>query len=188
MARRKAAAPGNNPADKPLTERQQRLVEVLIAAAAEGKELSREEAGRLAGFGGTPECSRTSTYAALKQPNVRRALIEAAQIANQTQVPAYLAAVRHIAGRAKSTRDRLGAARLGMEMAGIVGPGTAGAAVAGAGIRMQIVLTDPVAAASFQQMMNDYPHTRENVEILFEPKVPPEIDADAAQPALSADE
>lgn len=188
MARRKAAAPGNNPADKPLTERQQRLVEVLIAAAAEGKELSREEAGRLAGYGGTPECSRTSTYTALKQPNVRRALIEAAQIANQTQVPAYLAAVRHIAGKAKSTRDRLGAARLGMEMAGMVGQGATGAAVAGAGVRLQIVLTDPVALASFQKLMDDHPHTRAGTELIFEPKVSREIDADAARPALSADE
>lgn len=139
MARGKSLArTSRDPADRPLTPRQRRLVDVLIAAAAEGKELTREEAGRLAGYGSTPDSSRVAVYEALRAPHVRRALIQAAQVANQTQVPAYLAAIRHVAGNAKSNRDRLGAARLGMEMAGLVGPGAATAPL-GPAVAIQFV-------------------------------------------------
>lgn len=138
-----------DPADRPLTAKQRRLIDVLMTAAAEGKELTREEAGRLAGYGSTPDSSRVAVYEALRAPHVRRALIQAAQEANQTQVPAYLAAIRHVAGKAKSNRDRLGAARLGLEMAGLVGPG-AGMAHVGPAVAIQLVFRDPAAAAALQ--------------------------------------
>lgn len=137
-----------DPSARAITPRQQRLINVLIASASEGKSLSKQELGEAAGFG-KGETARTETYRTLKRPAVRAALLAGIAEAAQIDAPGAYAVLRHVADNARSTRDRVTSARTILEMAGAVG----GQAPAGLGIQVNVHLADPNAMARFNHLI-----------------------------------
>ncbi len=121
MARhpRSAVAVADTP-DRALTERENRLVTVICAAAMEGKSLTRQEAGEAAGFG-SGESARVSASRALPRPAVRQALLAHLRETAEVGAPDAFAVLRHVAASPGSQRDRLLAARELLSLAGLVG-------------------------------------------------------------------
>lgn len=120
MPRKRSAVARTDPTNRPLTSREKRLVELLVAAASEGRDLSRQELGEAAGYG-SGESARVQTYRALARPRVRAAIIAALRDAAQADAPGAYGVLRHVARTARSTRDRVTAASRLLEVAGVVG-------------------------------------------------------------------
>lgn len=118
-------------AKRHLTDREAKLVAVMVSCASEGRALSRLQAGELAGYG-VGEVARVQASRALSRPHVKQAIFDALKDAAVMDAPANYAALRHVADKAVSTRDKIAAARTGLELAGLVGaaPGTSGQPVA----------------------------------------------------------
>lgn len=143
---RSAVAPRDKP-DLPLTTREAALVRILIDAASDGRSLTRGEAGKLAGYSGNDETARVQASRALSKPKVRAALIDGIRDAAQVDVAAAYAVLRHVADRARSTRDRLGAASKHLDLAGLTGGPSLGM---GAGVAVQIVFRSDAGALLVQ--------------------------------------
>lgn len=105
--------------ERRLTPQERRLVEVIVEAASEGKALTRGEAGKLAGYGGTDESARVQASRALARPEVRNALINGIREAAQSDVGSSYAVIRHLTDRAESGRVKLDAAREHLLIAGV---------------------------------------------------------------------
>lgn len=129
--------------DRSLTPREAALVEVITRAASEGRDITREEAGRLAGYGGSDESARVQASRALARPAVRNALVERIRELAQADVPFAYSVIRHVADKAKSTRDKLGAASKLLDVAGVTG---GNGQVNGAGVAIQIVFRTDAGA------------------------------------------
>jgi hypothetical protein len=95
----------------------------------------------------------------------------------QGDVADSYATLRFVARAAKSTRDRIMAARETLDLAGVAREATP---IGGHGIQLQIVLTDPVAVASFQDMINRHPHIREGTDVILEHRSKPITHAEEA--------
>lgn len=129
--------------DRSLTTREAALVEIITRAASEGRDITREEAGRLAGYGGSDESARVQASRALARPAVRQALMERIRELAQADVPFAYSVIRHVAAKAGSTRDKLGAASKLLDVAGVTGAsGSAG----GPGVAIQIVFRTDAGA------------------------------------------
>ena len=110
----------STPAKKPrrLTEKEARLVEVIVQAASRGVELTREQAGSAAGYG-RGEVARVGAHRALARPEVRTALTEALRETASVDAAGAYAIVRHLARKASSDRVRLDAAVTGLRIGGV---------------------------------------------------------------------
>jgi hypothetical protein len=124
------------------TARQQRLVDVALAAESEGRHLTRQRLGVAAGFGkgeaARVTATRTPHLAARPQRHRGRHPGDSAGDA----ADAY-ATLRFVARKARATRDRVIAAREVLGLARVAGE----AAFTGPAVQVHIVLKDPVAAA-----------------------------------------
>jgi hypothetical protein len=133
--------------NRTLTQREQALVEIYAQAAADGRDITRTDAGRLAGYSGTTESSRIQASRALARPAVRNALMERIKELAQADVPFAYGVIRHVAAKATSTRDKLGAASKLLDVAGMTG-GTG--AQSGPGVAIQIVFQTQAGAVLAQ--------------------------------------
>ncbi|MBW6397626.1 hypothetical protein KPL78_07210 [Roseomonas sp. HJA6] len=125
-----------------LTERQQRLVDIALAAGSEGRHLTRQQLGEAAGFG-KGEVARVTATRTLGLPHVRAALMEGIRETAQGDVADSYATLRFVARKARSTRDRVMAAREVLILAGVSGE----PAYTGPAVKIEIILKDPVARA-----------------------------------------
>ena len=130
-----------------LTTREAALVEIITRAASEGRDITREEAGRLAGYGGSDESARVQASRALSRPAVRNALVERIRELAQADVPFAYGVIRHVAAKAGSTRDKLGAASKLLDVAGVTG---GNGQATGAGVAIQIVFRTDAGALLVQ--------------------------------------
>ena len=134
------------PGDRALTAKESRLVEVALQAASEGKILTRQSLGEAAGFG-KGEGARVSASRALRRPAVRQALLQGLRETAQADVGDAYAVLRHVARSARSTRDRVVAAREVLSIAGVTG---SEGGYTGPPVALQIVFRSPDAAALLQ--------------------------------------
>lgn len=102
-----------------LTDKQRALIDAIVTAAERGVELTREEAGALAGYG-TGEVARASASRTLALPYVREALIERMRSLAALDAPAAFATLRHIR-KTGGTGHRLTAAVETLKLAGVGG-------------------------------------------------------------------
>ena len=103
--------------DRRLTPHETRLVEVIAIAAEQGKTLTREEAGTLAGYG-KGEVARAAASRSLGRPEVRRALIERAAEIIAADAPHAAAMLRHVR-QTGSAGQRLSAATETLKLTGM---------------------------------------------------------------------
>ncbi|MBR0661341.1 hypothetical protein [Neoroseomonas oryzicola] len=135
-----------DPANRPLTERQRRLVEIALQAASDGRLLSRRQLGEASGFG-SGDVARVQASRTLGLPHVRAAIVAGVREQAQTDAADSYATLRFIARKARSTRDRLGAAREVLSIAGVTG---SEGGYTGPPVALQIVFRSPDAAALLQ--------------------------------------
>jgi hypothetical protein len=130
--KRRSAVATTDPAERPLTPRQQRLVDIALAAGSEGRHLTRMQLGEAAGYG-KGEVARTTAVRTLALPNVRAAIINGIREQAQGDAADAYATLRFVARKARSTRDRITAAKEVLGLAGVVGD----AAHTGPGVTIQ---------------------------------------------------
>ena len=118
--KRRSPVAERDPADRPLTPRQQRLVDIALAAGSEGRHLSRKQLGEAAGFG-KGEAARVTAARTLTLPNVRAAIVQGIRETAQSDAADTYATLRLIARKARSTRDRVVAAKEVLTIAGVTG-------------------------------------------------------------------
>lgn len=119
-----------------LTANEARLVEVIAAAAEQGKTLSREEAGTLAGYG-SGETARVSASRALAREPVRKALLERARDVIAMDALHAAAMLRHVR-ESGSRAQQLTASVETLKLTGLGAPDPGG--MSGQMIAVQVVL------------------------------------------------
>lgn len=100
--------PGSS-ATAALTEKERRLVDVIVHASSRGTELTREQAGTAAGYG-RGEVARVQASRALQRPHVRAALMDGLRECATIDAAASYGVLRHLGRKATSERVRLDAA------------------------------------------------------------------------------
>jgi len=138
-----------------ITDKERALVDAIVTAAESGAELTREEAGTLAGYG-TGEVARVQASRALAREPVRNALVERMRELAVMDAPAALATLRHVR-REGALGHRLTAAVETLKLAGI-GQAEPGG---GGGIMVAFVGMPPDIAARLAQHAPRLPQVME---------------------------
>lgn len=132
-----------------LTEREAKLVEVIIQAASEGRSITREQAGTAAGYE-AGDGARVSAHRALKRPDVRKALMEGLRECAQVDAADAYAVLRHLASAGRSERVRADVALNLARMGGLDAPQGFGG---GGGVAVQIVFRTDVGTLLTQPVV-----------------------------------
>jgi hypothetical protein len=111
------APPASSAVRRPLATKQRALIDAIVTAAERGIELTREQAGTLAGYG-KGESARVQASQTLALPHVREALIERMRSLAAMDAPAAMATLRHIR-QTGSPNQRLTAAVETLKLAGV---------------------------------------------------------------------
>jgi len=131
-----------------LNHREHHLVEVIVQAASEGIELTREQAGTAAGYG-EGETARTSASRALSRPEVRDVLMKRLREIAGVDASASYAVLRHVASRGRSERTRVDAALAVARIGGLDVPQVVGG---GAGVVLNLQIGGQAGTLLAQRM------------------------------------
>jgi hypothetical protein len=119
-----------------LTDKQRALVEAIVTAAEKGAELTREEAGTLAGYG-TGDVARVQASRTLALPHVQDALRERLRGMAVLEAPAALMMLRHVRRTGRGMQQLTAGMKL-LDIAGMSQPDAG--AMSGQMIAVQVVL------------------------------------------------
>jgi hypothetical protein len=131
-----------------LTPKEAALVRVTVEAASDGIELTREQAGTLAGYG-TGEVARASASRAFGRPEVRSALMKAMREVAGVDAAASYALLRHVSSRGRSERTRVDAALAVARIGGLDTPQVVGG---GAGVVLNLQIGGGAGTLLAQRM------------------------------------
>jgi hypothetical protein len=129
-----------SPATRELTDKQRALIEAICHAAERGAEITREEAGTLAGYG-QGDVARVQASRALALPYVQDELRQRMRTMALMDAPAALATLRHLRANGRGA-DRFASAAKLLDIAGV----TTGEAQQGGMIAVQVVLPGDLGA------------------------------------------